>query len=137
MKNLLLILALIMICSPVFAVKYGCRYQENDVYYGFEYTPGETVTQYCKTWCDSDFWKKQGKCDECTKQDFPRMQKAYKSGACKKIMPPKVYNNVEGCTCKAYFLQDGTDYGHSCEGNGKTSCNLDKAMKKLEWMLTK
>lgn len=137
MKKILLLLSVFTLSvSVVYATNYHCTYQENNTYYSFGYKSGDTVDTYCKHYKGSDFWKKEY--DKCIKEDFPRAQRAFKAGACKKELPPKVYNNVEGCTCEVSYLE-GSDspYSRSCYSKGSSNCNTNKAMKKLEWMLAK
>ena len=136
MKKFLVII-MVFIAMPTFADDYFCNYYDNGTYYSSSYTPGKTVEQFCKNWCDSDFWINNGKCDECKNKDYPRLSNAYNSGSCKKIMSPIIYNNVEGCECKVMKLEDGTIYGTSCYGTSNSNgCNTNKAMAKMKWMLT-
>ena len=136
MKNILSTIIIMTLLSTVAcAESYQCTYRENNTYYSFSYKPTDTVNTYCKNYQGSDFWKKEY--DKCIKEDFPRAQRAYKSGACKKLLPPKVYNNVEGCTCEVRYLEGSKSPNEkSCYSKGNSTCNASKAMKKLEWMLT-
>lgn len=136
MKKVLVVI-MMLIAMPAFADDYFCNYYANGTYYSSNFSPDKTVEQYCKTWCDSDFWIENGKCAECTNQDYPRLNNAYNAGSCKKIMPPKVFDDVEGCKCQVYMLEDGKRYSTVCSGSSSNgSCNTSKAMKKLDWMLT-
>ena len=115
--------------------KYACNYNHDGYIMSFDFIPGQTAEQDCKLFKDDDFFGKD-KYKECL-GEFAQKEKIYKSGECQKILT-KVYNNLEGCTCNVYLLEDGTSHGMSCEGKyNDKKCNTDKAMKKLEWMLAK
>ena len=133
MKKVLSLFIFCFVILSAHATEYSCQYQENNTYYSGKYVLNATANEHCKTWCKSDFWIEKGKCDECLNQDYPRILKAFRSGSCQKIMPPIIYNNVEGCKCKVTKLEDGTIYDTSCGGG--SSCNIKKAMAKLKWML--
>ena len=135
MKKILSLLSVVfLLSSAVYSAEYQCLYQENNAFYSFSYKPGDTVDTFCKMYKGSDFWKNEY--DKCVKESYPRALRAYKAGACKKELPPKVYNNVEGCTCEVTYLEGSkTPYGKSCYSKGSSSCNTNKAMKKLDWML--
>ena len=136
MKKILLVIGIFtLICGAnsvnAAGISYSCLYEEDNTYYSFDYTPGETAEQECKFYKEHEFFKDEY--PKCIK-DHARKVKAYKAGACKKILPPKVYNNVEGCTCKVQYIEGNKEpYSKECSGEGK--CNANKAMKKLEWML--
>ena len=115
--------------------KYACSYTEGGYVRSFNFIPEETAEQDCGYLKDNDFLGKDSY-KHCL-DEFAQKEKIYKSGKCQKILS-RVYNNLEGCTCNVYFLEDGTSHGKSCEGKyGDDKCNTDKAIKKLEWMLAK
>ena len=59
MKKLLVLLAIITICTPALAVKpYVCTYQKGKTTYFYKYNPGESADQFCEIDCISIYAKK-------------------------------------------------------------------------------
>ena len=132
MKKLLVLLAVVTICTPVLAVKqYVCSYQKGKTTYFYKYNPGESAEQFCEIECISNYAKKPKECTVCKKELYFRVQKDYEAGKCEKIQPPKTYKNVKGCDCDVYLDESGRLQSCDCQDNGSGTCNKDKAFNKI------
>ncbi len=130
-KFLLLMIIILFVSGGQVLAKdtHYCQYRDGNSFHSFGMTPGQSAEEYCKTW-SSDFWKKNGRYNECLSKDYPMAERAYKTGACKKYVEPEVYY-LQGCKCEVKKLEDGTNAGYTCFGS--SGCNASKAMKEYEF----
>lgn len=130
MKKIILLMIIVLTVSSgqVFAKHtHLCKYSDGNTYHSFDMTPGQSAEEYCKTW-SSEFWKKNGKYDECLSRDYAMATRAYQSGSCKRYVESEKHY-IQGCECKIEKLEDGTNAGYSCFGSN--GCNTSQAMQEL------